>query len=561
MESIVNDMAGRAEQEILTVAGREVAISNPGKVLFPQAGYTKLDLVRYYLAVADGALRGAGGRPERARPLPERHRRRVLLPEARARVAAAVDRGRRAAVSVGPHAPKRSCRATPRRSCGWRTSPASSCIRIRCAPTISIIPTSCASTSIRCPASSGRRSARSRGVVRATLDDFGLVGWPKTSGSRGMHVYVRIERRWTFDEVRRAALALAREVERRAPGARDEQVVEGRAPRRVPRLQPEREGPHGRERVLGAARRRTRASRRRSTWDEIDACDPADFTLRDDAGALRARSAIGTPAIDSRPCSLDALLELSARQEREGLGDAPWPPHYRKQPGEAAARRRRRERRDADVHPLHRDRPRAQKKADALAGLERWKARHPDASRAPRSRPTCSSTRCAAASRTWTRIRVNLQHVPAELRPAQEPLDPDEDMADDWSGVSRAAAGRAEDLLELVRRRDLELIVAAVARRLVRPPAQEDRRVAERGRPACGRTSPRRRARCAAAPTTDPCRRSSGSVRPACASSSPSRLGPLAPRVIVERVARAAARAPSPSCLRVAIVNDEVTPT
>ena len=187
-----------------------------------------------------------------------------------------------------------------RRSSGWPTSPASSCTRIRCAPTISIIPTSCASISIRFPASSGRRSARWRGVVHATLDDFGLVGWPKTSGSRGMHVYVRIERRWTFDEVRRAALALAREVERRAPALGDEQVVEGRAPRRVPRLQPERQGPHDRQRVLGAAHAR-RARVGAADVGRDRRVRARRLHARDDAGAVRRRSATATPDMDATP--------------------------------------------------------------------------------------------------------------------------------------------------------------------------------------------------------------------------------------------------------------------
>ncbi len=186
--------------------------------------------------------------------------------------------------------------------------------------------------------------------------------------------------------------------------------------------------------------------------------------------------------IDRHACSLEPLLELSARQEREGLGDAPWPPHYRKQAGEPA--RVQPSRRRVPKHPLI-EIGRAQEKDDALAGLERWKARHPEAA-AHLSRPTCSSMPCAAGSATWTRIRVNLQHVPEELRPAQEPLDPDEDVGTDGSGAALSGGARplsvrtrAEDLRELVRRRDLELIVAAVVRLPVGPPAQEHRRVPE----------------------------------------------------------------------------------
>ena len=214
--------------------------------------------------------------------------------------------------------------------------------------------------------------------MRATLDDFGLIGWPKTSGSRGIHVYVRIERRWTFDEVRRAALALAREVERRAPGLATSKW-----------WKEERHGvfldynQNAKDRTIASAYSvRPTADARVSAplaWDEIDACEPADFTL----GTMPSRFArIGHrhADMDQHPGSLAALLDLSARQEADGLGDAPWPPHYRKQAGEeprvAPSRRR------TPKYPL-REIGRARDKADALAGLERWKARHPDAAGAP----------------------------------------------------------------------------------------------------------------------------------------------------------------------------------
>ena len=165
-------------------------------------------------------------------------------------------------------------------------------------------------------------------VVQEVLADFGLVGWPKTSGSRGVHVNVRIHRRWSFTQVRRAALALAREVERRAPDARHQQVVEGRAPRRLPRLQPERQGPHGGERLLGAPEAR-RARLRPVTWDELFECRPEEFTLR----TMPARFA----AVGDRHAGIDETPRLARRAPRalgpaggEGLGDAPWPPHYAK---------------------------------------------------------------------------------------------------------------------------------------------------------------------------------------------------------------------------------------
>ena len=425
-------MADKSDSEILVIDGREVAISNPRKVLFPQAGYTKLDLVRYYLAVADGALRGAGGRPNVLVRYPNGiggeffYQKRA--PQSRPPWIEVVA----LQLSVRPH--RRGSRAARRR--GARVDGQSRLPRAAPAPGARRRSRSSRRAARRSRSGArrrrGRRSARSRASCSATLDDFGLVGWPKTSGSRGMHVYVRIERRWTFDEVRRAALALAREVERRAPGAGDEQVVEGRAPRRVPRLQPEREGPHGRQRVLGAARRRTRACRRRSTWDEVDDCDPADFTLT----TMPARFAqVGDrhAGIDRHPCSLESLLELSARHERDGLGDAPWPPQYKKQPGEPPRVQPSRADRVRRSHPLRR---RSRSRARS-----RRRMRSPGSSAGRRaiptrprtwSRPTCSSTRCAAGFTPGRAIRVNLQHVPDALRPAQEALDPD-DRPDDWT--------------------------------------------------------------------------------------------------------------------------------
>jgi bifunctional non-homologous end joining protein LigD len=257
-------------------------------------------------------------------------------------------------------------------------------------------------------------------MLHSTLDDFALVGWPKTSGSRGMHVVVRIEPRWTFGEVRRAALALAREVERRAPTLATSKW-----------WKEERHGvfidynQNAKDRTVAAAYsvRPTPDARVSAplTWDEIDACDSRDFTL---ATMPRRFAELGDrhAAIDSYPRSLARLLELSARHEREGLGDAPWPPHYRKQAGEPS--RTQPSRRRVTKHPLI-EIGRAQRKEDALAGLERWRARHPEAAAhlAPED-VLIDSMR--GRYHTWTRIRVNLQHVPVGLRPDQEARDPDE---------------------------------------------------------------------------------------------------------------------------------------
>jgi bifunctional non-homologous end joining protein LigD len=251
-----------------------------------------------------------------------------------------------------------------------------------------------------------------------------------------MHVSVRIEPRWTFDEVRRAALALARDVERRAPGLATSKW-----------WKEERHGvfldynQNAKDRTVAAAYSvRPRPDGRVSaplTWGEMDECDPGDFTL----ATMPARFAqVGDrhADIDKHPGSLEPLLELSARQQADGLGDAPWPPHYRKQAGEgprvAPSRRR------VPARPLI-EIGRARSKTDALVGLERWKARHPDA--ATHLQPADVLVDAMRGRfQTWTRVRVNLEHVPPAIRPLQGPLDPDENLADDWKGVTAARPAR-----------------------------------------------------------------------------------------------------------------------
>jgi hypothetical protein len=276
-------------------------------------------------------------------------------------------------------------------------------------------------------------------VVRGALDDLGLVGWPKTSGSRGIHVNVRIQRRWSFPEVRRAALALAREVERRAPTLATSKW-----------WKEERHGvfldynQNAKDRTVASAYSvRPRPDARVSapvTWDELDQCQPGDFTLRSMPARL---AAIGDrhAKIDQHPCSLEPLLELSATQEAQGLGDAPWPPHYAKQPGEparVAPSRQKRQRipggRRVSTKPLL-EIGRAQKREDALAGLERWKARHPAAALHLHPADVLVDAMRGRSS-TWTRVRVNLEHVPEALRPEQEPLDPDGPLHP-WSSPPR----------------------------------------------------------------------------------------------------------------------------
>ena len=427
-------MAAHAEHELLTVAGREVAISNPRKVLFPQAGYTKLDLARYYIAVSQGAMQGAGGRPNVLVRYPDGiggefffQKRAPRTRPAWVEVVALQFPSGRSAEEIVPRDPATFV---------WMANLA--CLELHPHPVraddldhpdelrVDLDPV---------PGVQWTQIREVAGVVHATLDDFGLAGWPKTSGSRGMHVYVRIERRWTFDEVRRAALTLAREVERRAPGLATSKW-----------WKEERHGvfldynQNAKDRTIASAYsvRPTPDARVSAplTWEEIDACDPADFTLATMPERF-ARLGDRHAGMDSHPGSLAPLLELSARQEREGLGDAPWPPHYRKQPGEAprvAPSRRR-----TPAHPLV-EIGRAREKADALAGFERWKTRHPEAGAHLKPADVLVDA-LRGRFRTWTRVRVNLQHVPADLRPAQEPLDPDENMSDEWRPSSRSGRG------------------------------------------------------------------------------------------------------------------------
>src|SRR5215510_8474153 len=318
-------------QSALVVAdGREVRITNPDKVLFP-TGHTKLDLARYYIAVADGALRGSGGRPNMLKRYPnginEEFFYQKRAPQSRP---AWIE-----VVSLRFPSGRRADEVVPRDAAALAWMANLACLELHPHPVradrldhpdelrVDLDPVP------GVPWSQLRQVAR---VVEATLRDFGLAGWPKTSGSRGIHVNVRIERRWGFDEVRRAALALARDVERRAPLIATSKW-----------WKEERHGvfidynQNAKDRTVASAYsvRPTPDARVSApvTWDELDACDPGDFTL---TTMPRRFAAIGDrhAGIDEAAGSLEPLLELSARHEREGLGDAPWPPHYRKQHGE-----------------------------------------------------------------------------------------------------------------------------------------------------------------------------------------------------------------------------------
>ena len=414
-------MGARAESEVLNVAGREISISNPKKVLFPDAGYTKLDLVRYYLAVADGAIRAAGNRPNVLVRYPNgigneffyQKRAPSSRPSWIEVVALKFPSGRTAEEVVPRDAA----------ALAWMANLA--CLELHPHPVrdhdldhpdelrVDLDPV---------PGVDWSQIRTVAAIVHATLNDFDLVGWPKTSGSRGMHIYVRIERKWTFPEVRRAALAFAREVERRAPDLATSKW-----------WKEERHGvfldynQNAKDRTIAAAYSvRPKPDARVSaplSWDEIGACEPGDFTLATMPDRFK-RVHDPHATMDQQACSIEGLLELSRRHAKEGLGDAPWPPHYVKQADEPP--RVQPSRRRIPKRPLI-EIGRAEKKDDALAGLERWRARHPEA--AAHLQPADVLVDAMRGRfHTWTRIRVNLQHVPEELRPSQEALDPDENV-------------------------------------------------------------------------------------------------------------------------------------
>ena len=412
-------MPSKTPTETITIDGHQVSITNPEKVLFPEAKYTKLDVVRYYLAVAEGALRAAGGRPNMLVRFPngigEQHFYQKRAPTSRPPWIEVVTIRFPSGRSADEVVPRSAA------TLAWLANLA--CLELHPHPVRADDLDHPDELRVDLDPVPGVEWAQVREVAHvadATLRDYGLVGWPKTSGSRGIHVNVRIQRRWTFDEVRRAALALAREVERRAPAiATSKWWKEERHGVFVDYNQ------NAKDRTVASAdsiRPKPRATVSAPlSWDEVDRCDPGDFTL----ATMPARfKEIGDrhAAIDREPGSLERLLELSAEHERSGLGDAPWPPHYQKQQGEPA--RVQPSKRRVSKHPLI-EIGRAQRKEDALAGLERWKARHPKAAAHLEPADVLVDSMRGRSS-TWTRIRVNLQHVPVELRPDQEPLDPDE---------------------------------------------------------------------------------------------------------------------------------------
>jgi DNA ligase D-like protein (predicted polymerase) len=423
---------------VIEVAGREVAVSHPHKVYFPRTGHTKLDLVRYYLAVADGALRGAAGRPMALKRFVNGADEEPFFQKRAPSSRPAWIETAQLSFPSGRVADE----VVLRDAAGLAWVANLGCIDLNPHPVLAPDLEHPDELRVDLDPVPGVQWPQIIAVAleaRSVLFDFGLTGWAKTSGSRGMHIYARISPSWPFGDVRRAAVAVAREIERRVPDlATSKWWKEERHGVFVDYNQ------NAKDRTVASAYSvRPLPDARVSTpltWDEVPACDPSAFTI-DTVPARFAK--IGDPweGIDETAGSLDGLLEQAARDEASGLPDAPWPPHYEKQEGEDARVQPSKRRvgasakaasptgRRQSTKPLI-EIARAKTKAEAMEGLERWKSRHRDVW--PLLEPAdvlVDSMR--GRSSTWTRIRLNLEHVPESRRPPQEPLEVDYDP---WAG-------------------------------------------------------------------------------------------------------------------------------
>ncbi len=428
---------------MLSIEGREVRVTHPDKLYFSrQTKLSKLDLVRYYLSVAPGALAGIQDRPivlkrfVNGAEAPAFYQKRAPTdrPSWMRTVTLSFPSGRTAEEIVVDDAA----------GLAWITN--LGCLELH--------PHAVRAGNLEHPDELRVDLDPGPGVawedvrnvameVKALLQELGLRAWPKTSGSRGMHVNVRIQPRWSFSEVRRAALALSRAVERRVPALASSKW-----------WKEERHGvfldynQNAKDRTTCSAYSvRPLPDARVSAplyWHEVLDCEPADFTVL----TMPSRFAeIGDPhaAMNGEAGSLEGLLELAAKDEAAGLGDAPWPPHFRKMEGEAprvapsraksAAKKAPRTKMPLIVVANSPD------KDAALAGLERWKSKYAHVAGLLAVDDVLVDSMRGTSS-TWTRIRVNLRHVPEEQRPAQETPDPDDDPTREWR-TGRASRKKA----------------------------------------------------------------------------------------------------------------------
>ena len=418
----------KEQVEVLTVDGREVRITHPEKPYFTlETKLTKLELVRYYLSIAPGALAGIRDRPivlkrfvngaegdafyQKRAPenRPEWLRTTTLsFPSGRIAEEVVVDdeAGLAWVVNLGcielhPHPVRSNDLDHPDE------------LRVDLDPGPGVTWENVRLVALE---------------VKALLEEMKLRGWPKTSGSRGMHVNVRIHPRWDFSEVRRAAVALSREIERRVPKLASSKW-----------WKEERHGvfldynQNAKDRTTCSAYSvRPLPDARVSTpldWDEVADSDPADFTV---LTVPKRFAELGDrhAEMDKAAGSLEKLLELADRDVAAGLGDAPWPPHFRKMKGEGTRVAPSRAR-----MPLLTIANSPDKKA-ALAGLERWKAKYPKVAKHLAVDDVLVDSMRGRSS-TWTRIRVNLRNVPEKIRPAQETPDPDDDPTREWREMHR----------------------------------------------------------------------------------------------------------------------------
>ena len=430
-------MKNEEAAEVLSVDGREVRVTHPEKLYFSkQTKASKLDLVRYYLSIAPGALAGIEDRPivlkrfvngaeseafyqKRAPTERPSWLRTVTLsfPSGRTAEEVVVDDAAGLAwivnlgcIELHPH---------PVRSADLEHPDE---LRVDLDPGPGVDWTNVRTVALE---------------VRALLEKVGLRGWPKTSGSRGMHINVRIQPRWTFSEVRRAAVALSRAVERRVPALASSKW-----------WKEERHGvfldynQNAKDRTTCSAYSvRPVPDARVSTplsWDEVPDCEPSDFPILTVPTRFRE---IDDPhaGMNAAAGSLDQLLELAARDEAAGMADAPWPPHFRKMEGEAPRVAPSRTKSPGIKTTTRQPRTKmplvvvanSPDKDAALAGLERWKAKYPEAAGLLAIDDVLMDSMRGRSS-TWTRIRVNLRHVPEALRPQQETPDPDDDPTRAW---------------------------------------------------------------------------------------------------------------------------------
>jgi bifunctional non-homologous end joining protein LigD len=423
--------------ELLMIEGREVRVTHPEKPYFSRdTKLSKLDIVRYYLSVAPGALAGI-----RDRPIVLKRFVNGAEGEAFYQKRAPAERPpwlRTTTLSFPSGRTAEELVVDDAAGLAWIVN--LGCIELHPHPVRSTDLDHPDELRIDLDPGPGVSWADVRTValeVKSLLEEMGLRGWPKTSGSRGMHVNVRIHPRWSFGEVRRAALALSRAVERRAPSLASSKW-----------WKEERHGvfldynQNAKDRTTCSAYSvRPLPDARVSTplhWQEVPDCEPAEFTV---LTVPKRFAENGDPhaGMDSDPGSLDKLLELAAKDEAAGLGDAPWPPHFRKMEGEAP--RVAPSRAKAALKKQEKKQPRTKMplivvanspdKAAALAGLERWKSKHAKAAGLLAVDDVLVDSMRGRSS-TWTRIRVNLRHVPEETRPTQETPDPDDDPTREW---------------------------------------------------------------------------------------------------------------------------------